>query len=180
MMASLTMDPPPPAVGLDEVKAFLRLAHSQEDALIAGFMRSAQAACEAFTGVALVDRATVETVEASSRWLRLGLAPVRSIDGVVAVLGDGGEATLAAEAYAIDIDAAGDGWVRMIQTGSARRLRVSYRAGLAADWNDVAEPLRQGIVRLTAHLYSHRGQIEPAPPSSVAALWRPWRRLRVA
>jgi len=41
------------------------------------------------------------------------------------------------------------------------------------------EPLRQGIVRLAAHLYTVRGEAEAPPPACVAALWRPWRRLRL-
>jgi uncharacterized phiE125 gp8 family phage protein len=57
------------------------------------------------------------------------------------------------------------------------RVLVRYRAGLAADWNGVPEPLRQGIVRLAAHLYGARGGTEGPAPASVAALWRPFRRL---
>jgi hypothetical protein len=43
----------------------------------------------------------------------------------------------------------------------------------------VPEPLRQGIVRLAAHLYAARGEVEAVPPAAVAALWRPWRRVRL-
>jgi uncharacterized phiE125 gp8 family phage protein len=47
-MASLAEAPAP--VALQEVKALLRIDGSAEDALIAGFVRSAAASCEAFTG----------------------------------------------------------------------------------------------------------------------------------
>jgi uncharacterized phiE125 gp8 family phage protein len=57
---------------------------------------------------------------------------------------------------------------------------VRFRAGLGADWNDVPEPLRQGLIRLVAHFYTHRDAADAgAPPAAVAALWRPWRRLRL-
>jgi uncharacterized phiE125 gp8 family phage protein len=180
MMASLAMEAAPAAVALDEVKAFLRISHSEEDALVAGFIRSAQAACEAFTGLALIDREAAETITASSSWQKLGLAPVRSIEALAAVEANGDETALPADAYAVDIDAGGDGWVRVTRSGGLKRVRVRFRAGYAADWNGVPEPLRQGIVRLAAHLYSARGEDQAAPPASVAALWRPWRRLRMA
>jgi uncharacterized phiE125 gp8 family phage protein len=179
-MASVVAEAPPPAVALDEVKAFLRVSHSAEDALIAGFVRAAEAACEGFTGLALIERSAAETLPAGREWRRLGLTPVRAILGAAAVAGDGSETALPAEAFAIDIDAAGDGWVRVLDAGGEKRVRVRFTAGLAGDWNGVPEPLRQGIVRLAAHLYGARGEAAgAAPPAAVAALWRPWRRLRL-
>lgn len=165
-------------VALSEVKAFLRIEGSAEDALLAGFVRSAAASCEAFTGQYLVARAVRETVAADGTWQRLAAAPVRSIDVVAGISPDGSETALAAEAYALDVDAAGDGWVRVVRAAGAKRAMVTLVAGIGADWNGVPEPLRQGIVRLAAHLYA-RGEAEIAPPASVAALWRPWRRVRV-
>ena len=175
-MGLAVMAAAPASVALGEVKAFLRIATSEEDALIAGFVRSASAACEAFTGLALVAREVRETV-APGGWRRLATAPVRAIEAVAAVAADGAETALAPDGYRIDIDAAGDGWVRVM--ASEQRASVRYTAGLAADWNGLPEPLRQGIVRLAAHLYVARGEAEAAPPACVAALWRPWRRLRL-
>lgn len=177
----------PAPVGIEEVKALLRIEDGREDALIAGFVRSAAASCEAFTGCALIAREVRETVAADGLWARLAAAPVRAITNVAAMAQDGGEAMLAAEAYAIDIDAAGHGWVRVSRADGARRAAVRFSAGMAADWNGVPEPLRQGIARLAAHLYGARGDpgswsgagAETPPPASVAALWRPWRRMRI-
>ena len=100
----------PLAVSLGEVKAFLRIETDAEDALIAGFIRTGTALCEAFIGAAL-------------------------LGGVEA---------------------------------------------MATDWNGIPEPLRQGIIRLAAHLFTHRDAADAGPPpTAVAALWRPWRRLRM-
>ena len=175
-MGLVAMETPPAAVALDEVKAFLRVATGDEDALIAGFVCSASAACEAFTGLALVAREVREIVVPGA-WRRLGATPVQAIEEVSAIASDGTEATLPAESYRIDIDAAGDGWVRV--PSAERRARVRYSAGLAADWNGLPEPLRHGIVRLAAHLYAVRGEGAASPPACVAALWRPWRRMRL-
>ncbi|MFN3351856.1 hypothetical protein [Pseudorhodoplanes sp.] len=175
-MGLVAMEAPPAAVALDEVNAFLRVATSEEDALIAGFVRSASAACEAFTGLPLMTREVREIVVPGS-WRRLEARPVQAIEAVAAVANDGAETLLAADTYRIDIDAAGDGWVRV--PSSERRASVRYTAGLAGDWNGLPEPLRQGIVRLAAHLYAERSGTASPPPACVTALWRPWRRMRL-
>lgn len=177
-MGAVEMAPPPPPVSLNEVKAFLRIAHQEEDALIAGLVRSAADVCEAFTGCALIERAVAETVAAGGAWVRLGAGPVRAIESVVALAADGAEAALPADAYAIDVDAHGAGWVRAAAPG-VKRVRVRYRVGLAGDPNGVPEALRQGTVRLAAHLYAQRGEVGGAPPAAVTALWRPWRQVRL-
>src|SRR3546814_15273135 len=75
---------------------------------------------------------------ASTDWRRLSLTPVRAVD---AVENDAGE-PVSADNHAIDIDANGDGWVRM-SSGPTTTIRVRYQAGMAADWIGVPEPLRQ-------------------------------------
>ena len=162
-------------VGVDEVRAFLRLETSAEDAVLAGFIRAATGLAEAFTGQMLIVRAVDERVPSGCGWTRLKATPVVAIAGV-----DGMGGPLPAAAFEIDVDASGDGWVR-IDGGTERFVTVRYTAGLAADWNAVPEALRAGIVRLCAHLYTHRDAPDGgSPPAAVVALWRPWRRLRLA
>lgn len=175
-MLAETMTSEAPA-SLAEAKAFLRIETAADDALVAGLIRTATALCEAFTGQALLDRETSETVGDASGWRRLGLSPVRAITGVARIGTDGVAGPIAPGDTETDIDARGDGWVRARDGG---RLRVTYRAGIATDWNGVPEPLRQGLLRLVAHLYAHRDAPDDAgPPAAVAALWRPWRRMRL-
>jgi len=173
--------PAPLPVPLDQVKAFLRVSGSEEDALLAGLVRTASDLCEAFIRTALIDRDVEERIPASSAWTRLSLAPVRAILGLSAI-GAGGEASaLGADEHAVDIDSSGDGWVRVLRSDGPGRVLVRYRAGQASDWNGVPEPLRHGIVRMTAHLYTHRDSEDGgAPPAAVAALWLPYRRLRLS
>jgi uncharacterized phiE125 gp8 family phage protein len=181
-MGAETAVPAALPVSLEEVKALLRIGNSEEDALIAGFVRSAAATCEAFTGRVLIDTELDEVLAASRAWSRLGAGPVRAIEDVAALDADGSAVTLAAAEYALDIDACGDGWVRLLTPPAQKRVRVRYRAGLApaADPNGIPEPLRQGIARLAAHLHAHREAAQAEqPPAAVAALWRPWRRLRL-
>ena len=156
---------------LEDAKAYLRLESGGEDALVARLVGSAVALCEAYLGAPLVERDVVETIAPGAGWRRLGNAPVVAITEVA----DAGGVALPADAYAIDIDARGDGWVRV--AGGAR-VRVTYRAGLAVAAEAVPAAIAQGVIRLAAHLYAARDG-DAAPPAAVAALWRPYRRLRL-
>jgi len=163
----------------DEVKAFLRIDGAAEDAELDRLIAAAIGHGEDFTGRTFLIREMVEVVPASVRWHRLGAAPVRAIGGVAMLAADGTASTLSAGAYAVDIDASGDGWVRLTGAGGGR-VQVTYQAGVAAAWEGLPEPLRQGAVRLAAHLFTHRDEADGgAPPAAVAALWRPWRRMRL-
>lgn len=165
----------------DEAKAYLRIEHAEDDALLDRLIADAAALAESFTAQLLLQREVVETLGAGSGWQHLTSAPVRSITGVEGVPAEGGTFLLPVDSYAIDIDAHGRGWVRVTNPGAAGRIRVTLSAGLAADWASLPEPVRLGIIRLTAHLYTHRDSADDVgPPAAVAALLRPWRRMRLA
>lgn len=167
------------AASLAELKAYLRIETSSEDAVLAGLLRSAAALCEQFVGQWLIVRDARETVAGDGSWQRLAARPVVAIESVEAVEVDGTAVALPVDAYAIDIDTAGEGWVRSTRAGDRRRLMVRYTAGMAAEMNGLPEALRQGIVRLAAEHFSARGTDGAAPPAVVSALWRPWRRMRL-
>jgi len=169
-----------PALSLAEAQAFVRVETGEEEALLAGLVRTASAVCEAFINQVLIARDFSEDLSASSEWQRLGLAPVRSIDLVETVAVDGTVTALGASAYAIDIDASGDGWVRLTAAGDATRIRVHANAGIATGTNDLPEPLRHGILRLVGHLFASRDGDSGEPPAAVTALWRPYRRMRLS
>lgn len=169
-----------PAVSLSEAQAFVRVENGEEEAILAGLVRTASALCEAFLHQVVIARAFNETLPLSGNWQRLQAAPVRSIDQVEAIADDGTATTLAAEAYAIDIDSSGDGWVRVTNANSARRVRVTGIAGMAIEPNAVPEPIRQGVLRLVAYLFASRDGSGGEPPAAVTALWRPYRRMRLA
>ena len=176
MVTGEALDPGAEALG--EAKAYLRMVGSDEDALAARLLRAAAEQCEQFTGKVLLTRQFAETLPATAAWTRLRRAPVQAITAVEAIRPDGLAAALASDGYAIDIDARGDGWVRVTAPAGAARVRVTYSAGLAAGWAAAPEALRHGIVRLAAHLYAHRDEERGGgPPAAVSALWRPWRRL---
>ncbi|HYW14980.1 MAG TPA: head-tail connector protein [Allosphingosinicella sp.] len=171
---------PPEAAGA--AKAYLRVERADEDGLIAGLVEAAAELCEAFIGRPLLERDFLETIPASRAWRRLGHGPVRSIAQAESLSAEGAAQALPSADYGIDIDSRGGGWIRLTATGELRRIRVRYRAGLASGWADLPAALRQGILRLAAHFYTHRAAEAgrgSEPPAAVAALWRPYRRIRL-
>jgi uncharacterized phiE125 gp8 family phage protein len=174
----------PTAIGaaLPDAKAFLRLAGDDEDALLLRLLATAADLCERFTGLALflADRAAV-LPGGTPGWQRLPATPVAAITAVATLDPAGTPTPLPVAAYAVDIDATGAGWVRILPLVRHTRARIDYRAGLAADWASLPDPLAQGVLRLTAHLHAHRDAADDAgPPAAVTALWRPFRRMRLA
>lgn len=168
------------AAGLADAKAYLRIESDDDDALITGLIGTAAATCEAFLAQALIVRSFRETITAHVQWRRLQRMPVRAIEGIDGLPAEGAAFVLPSEAYGIDIDADGDGWVRIMVPGAAGRAIVRYDAGMANSWSTLPEMIRQGIIRLVAHLYTHRdGAIDGAPPIAIVALWQPWRRMRL-
>lgn len=168
------------AASMAELKAYLRIERTDEDAVLAGLLRGATSLCEQFVGQWLIVRAARESVAGGGAWQRLGARPVVAIDRVAAVDAAGVSEVLPVDAYAVDIDAAGDGWVRATRPMGGRLLAVDYRAGMASEMNGLPEALRQGIVRLAAEHFAARGSDSAAPPAIVSALWRPFRRMRLA
>jgi len=162
----------------DAAKHYARVEQAGEDALIGDLTATSLLLCEAFCGRIGPARDAVEILPACSEWRRLSASPVRSITLVEGIPAEGAGFVLPIDAYAIDLDADGAGWIRVATPGAAGRVRVTYQAGMASDWANLPEPLRQGVVRLTTHMFAHRDDArEGPPPAAVAALWRPWRRL---
>lgn len=170
-------------VSLGEVKAYLRIEQDAEDALLAGMIRSARSLCEAFTGVVLVNTRFIQTEHsAPATTIRLARQPFRALAGVSVRTEAGVLQPLVGGSYSLTQDNDGAASLRVTApVGSGESVEIDYWAGMAADWNGVPEDLRQGILRLVSHLYTHRDNPDDGgPPVAVAALWRPYRRMRLA
>ncbi|AMO73469.1 hypothetical protein AZE99_13815 [Sphingorhabdus sp. M41] len=170
-----------PAALIAEVREFIRIDHLADDDAIDAFLRSAASLCEDFTGQMLIIRSVTDILPARREWQKLKRLPVQSIASVEAMGADGIAAVLAVEDYALDIDSDGIGWIRLHRSDGGSRIRVTYSAGLATDWDELPAGLRQGIVRMAGYLYANRDGVDAGgPPSAVTALWRPFRRMRMA
>lgn len=164
-----------PIVTLAEAQAFARIETGEEEALVAGLIRSASCLCEAFLGQVVIEREFAETMAASAEWQRLNVFPVRSISGV-----SSGGASLSVSAFATDIDANGCGWIRTTDPGLGGIVEISGTAGMAVAQNGVHAAIRQGVLRLVAYLFTSRDGEGGEIPAAVTALWRPFRRMKLA
>ena len=125
----LTLSPPIiSADAVDAAKTYLRIESDEEDASIAALMAAAIRLAEGFLNRILLRRTGVDRMSASSAWQRLGVSPVQAITGVTGIPAEGATFALASDAYALDIDGAGDGWVRIIAPGSASPLPAMSNA----------------------------------------------------
>lgn len=166
---------------IDAAKTFLRVDHDEEDALIQALLAAALRHAESFVGQLLLRRTGIDRLAVSPAWQRLGVTPVVAIAQLVGLPEEGAGFALDPSAYALDIDGGGDGWVRIKASGAATRVDVTVEAGLASDWDGLPEPLRLAVLRLAGHLHAYRDDAADAgPPAAVAALLRPFRRLRLS
>ncbi len=167
---------------LAELKHWLAITTTRDDESLIALLHAALDTCEAFTGIMPLETGCEEVMRAHRDWQRIATSPVVAITGVEALAVDGSRMALPVHAYLIDITADGCGRVRLTGAVAQTRIVVRFDAGLAPDWASLPDGLRHGVVRLAAHQYRERdeGPAGHGPPASVAAMWQPWRRLRLA
>jgi uncharacterized phiE125 gp8 family phage protein len=182
MQRTIVTPAAPQPSALAELKQWLGITTPADDAPLAALLAAALEACEGFTGLMPLEAGCEEVLPVRPGWQRLATRPVQAIGAVHGLPASGGRVALSAEAYAIDLDADGGGRVRVSAPGEATRIVVAFTAGLAPDWDSLPDGLRHGVMRLAAHQHRQRDSdgAAPLPPAAVAALWRPWRRLRLA
>ncbi|MDE2595758.1 MAG: hypothetical protein KGL44_02650 [Sphingomonadales bacterium] len=171
-----------PPAALAELKDWLGITTAQDDAPLTALLHTGLELCERFTGLMPLAATIEEVLAITGDWQVLSTRPVQAITGVDGIPADAPRFALPASAYAIDLDADGGGRVRVLAQGAAGRVAVRCTAGLAPDWASLPAPFRQGIMRLAAHQHRTRegDGAAPLPPAAVAALWRPWRQVRLA
>ena len=171
---------------LGELKAWLAITTAGDDAALSALLRMALETCEAFTGTMPLVQLCEEIVPAATSWQVLATRPVQAVTWVEGIPDTGARFAIPVADYAIDLAADGGALFRLVQTasstGAADRVAVRFIAGMASGWADLPESLRHGVLRLAAHHYRQRESDSPQamPPGAIAALWRPWRRMRVA
>ncbi|WP_052223216.1 head-tail connector protein [Novosphingobium malaysiense] len=169
-----------PGAALAELKQWLGITTTGDDTPLLSLLTTALEVCEGFTGQMPLEAECEEVLGARAGWHTLATRPVQAISGVEVIAADSSRSALDAGSYEIDLDAEGAGRIRLPETGA--RVAVRFTAGLAADWAALPESLRHGLIRLAAHQHRERETegAAPLPPASVAALWRPWRRMHLA
>lgn len=167
---------------LDALKAWLAIGTAHDDEALTGLLRASLETFEAFTGLMAIEATCEEIHPVHAGWTCLVTRPVQAITKVEGIPIEGARFTPSANDYALDLDANGGGRVRTIRQGSAGRIAVQFTAGLTDSWTALPEAIRHGVIRLAAHHFRARDDAKASmePPAAVAALWRPWRRVRLA
>jgi uncharacterized phiE125 gp8 family phage protein len=169
------------SVMLDEARAYVRVDAAEDDPSLGAALLAAIGHAEQFTRSVLVRRTAREIISAASGWQILQAMPVQSVSSAAGIPAEGASFALAADAWEAKIGSRGQAYVRILQPGSAGRAEIVLTAGLAADWASLPEPLRLGLLRLTAHFHSHRDDpADGGPPAAALALLLPWRRMRLS
>lgn len=190
---TLTLNEPPAAepVALADIKAFLKVEHDDEDALIGALVAAARLHVEASVRRLLVAQGWRLTLDAwptvsgpSGRTVEIPLGPVLDITSVAVLDADGVPVPLEASAWTAETDGiparvhVRDALAPGLPLGG---IRIDYTAGYG-DPADVPAPLVQAVRLLAAHWYEAREPVAfggPATrvPDTVTALIAPYRVL---
>ena len=165
---------------LDDLKGWLGISRPQEDPLLTNLLGASLSLCEAFTGQSPIEQTIEERLPTKTDRYELKTRPVRALISVERVLAGGGREDVEAGDFTFEINAARSACMTLTRDSQSQSIVVSVRAGLAPDWSALPGALKQGIIRLAAFHYRDReADGDSPPPASVAALWRPWRIVRL-
>lgn len=202
----LTVTAPPEVepLALNEVKAYLRVDHDDDDDLIAGLIVAAREACETATGRSLITRGYSLYMDAWPGTTALGWwdgieegadilykdsalflpqPPLVSVSAIRVYNADNSYAVLPPGGYAVDaIGMPGrvilsDGALPPVPGRVVNGIEVQFTAGYGAQREKVPAALRQGMRQVVAYLYENRGDTpgRAVLSSGAAALFHPFR-----
>jgi uncharacterized phiE125 gp8 family phage protein len=181
MKRAIVTPPIIPAAALGELKGWLAISSTKDDVPLRALLFTALDLFEAFTGLIPLHCLCREILPACGDWQMLSTRPIESIVEAEGMVPAGPPFGLDGDAYELELDPDGSGKVRILDAGNADRIGVYFHAGMASEWDLLPDAVRHGIIRFAAHHYRQRDDNSASmdPPAAVAALWRPWRRMRL-
>ncbi|GMN02269.1 hypothetical protein [Erythrobacter sp. MTPC3] len=168
---------------LADLKSWLGISRTNEDELLIGLLRASLDICEGFTGQMPLAQTVEERVSPMAGCRTLASQPLVNVVSVQAIAEGGTRAELAPDSYTVTLQAAGGASFELKRSLPDQLVAISLVAGIAGDWQTMPGALKQGVIRMAAYHYRDRegdGTRSSPPPASVAALWRPWRQLRLS
>ena len=170
-----------------EARAFLRLDTDDDDAIVAACIVAARQACESFTGRSLITQSWQLYLD---QWpegpVTLPRPPVQAVTAINVYDETGVASALDVAGFWVDGASAPGRLIAKsatVLTYPGRRLggiEITYDAGYGPGWNDVPQALRQGMMLAIADFYEHRsGETASGLPPAIAALWQPYRVVRL-
>ena len=172
------------AEALAELKTWLGISRPNEDELLVGLLQASLDMCEAFIGQAPLSQLVEERMRVHAGRYSLVSRPVTSLDSAQITYQIGDATDLDPGSFDLELPARGNACFALNKSVEGQAIALQLRAGVAASWDAIPAALRQGLIRLAAYYYRNRDRPnstkkDDAPPSSVTALWRPWRTVRL-
>jgi uncharacterized phiE125 gp8 family phage protein len=173
MPAYLITAPAAEPLSLAEAKNFLRVEHSDDDAIITSLVSAARNHVEALTRHALIAQTWRLVLD---RWPDGGriaprIGPLRALAAVRVFSAANEASTIDPEIFVVDAAAgilAAPAWSLLVPGRSVAGIELDIEVGFGAAASDVPQTLLQAIRMLLAHWYDNRGLI--AIGSSVAMM----------
>ncbi|CAN5417053.1 hypothetical protein BH11PSE4_BH11PSE4_25640 [soil metagenome] len=161
-MSILVVAPAAEPLSVAEAKAFLRVAHDDDDALIASLIAAARHQVEALTRCGLLSQ-TWRIVR--DRWPAGGrikplLGPLRNVTAARVFDAAGVSSAIDPQTFVVDIAAgviAAPCWALPQPGRAVAGIELDVEIGFGAEAADVPAPLRQALRMLVAHWYDNRG-----------------------
>jgi uncharacterized phiE125 gp8 family phage protein len=189
-MSSILLAPPAvEPVTLADAKAYLRVEHSDDDAVITALIAGARSHVEAQTRRALITQTwrLVRDAWPGQGCIAVVPSPLRQITAARVYREDGSTQAIDLQAFVSDQAAAPAiiafaAWSLPVPGRPVAGIEIDVEVGYGSGPANVPDPLRQAIKLLVSHWYENRGVIAVGQsvavlPLTVAALIAPYRVL---
>jgi|SRR5262245_56228986 len=153
---------------LEETKKFIRVEHTDEDALISSLITTARIECERSTGFAMIKQTwNLHLDDApAGAWIYIPKPPLIEIEEFSYVDAEGLPIVVPIDRYAVDTASIPgrletlDGWPDVTWSG-LNPIVIRFVAGYGENTTDVPEDKRQGMLLRVSDLYEHRETVFP-------------------
>jgi uncharacterized phiE125 gp8 family phage protein len=164
MSAILLTAPESEPLSVLDAKSYLRVAHDNDDAIIAALIASARHHVEALTRLGLMTQTWRVVLD---RWpdngrIRPKLGPLRSVSAARIYNESGDTVGIDVDRFVVDAAAgtiAAPGWSLPIPGRATAGIELDIEIGFGAAPADVPQILLQAIRMLVAHWYENRGLV---------------------
>jgi uncharacterized phiE125 gp8 family phage protein len=187
MSAILLIPPSAEPWSVAEAKAFLRVEHGDDDAIVASLIAAARGHVEALTRRALLLQRWRFVLDAWPANGRFGprIGPLRSVIAARVFDAAGNAYSIDAASFVVDAAAeliASPSWSMPLPGRGSAGIELDVELGYGAAPSDVPGALRHAVRMLVAHWYENRGLAAIGAnvamlPASLGALIAPYRML---
>jgi uncharacterized phiE125 gp8 family phage protein len=169
-------------VTLDEARAHCRVTHTDENALLTGYIKAATRYVEQNLSASIAEQVWGLTLDAFSDYIELARGPVISVDAFAYIDTAGSPQTVDSGLYTVDLVSRAPWIVRNSSSSwptpmdGINMVSVTYTAGMGV----VPEDLKHAILLLVGHWHLNReavnvGNTVTEVPLAVDALLQPYR-----